>query len=118
VLRVLIFVVLPVALLIAGVWYVAANPERLLDVDGEQLGSSLARETPEPGGGTCSRDRGRHWTCNVETDPERGSARTYQLTTDGDGCWEARPRGASGERLSGCVNLWDYAWPARPASED
>jgi hypothetical protein len=109
----ILLVVLPVAALVAGGWYVATSPERFLGVDGEQLGSSLARETPEPGGGTCSRAEGRRWNCGVETDPGSGVARLYRLTTDGGGCWEAVPR--KGETLSGCVNLWDYAWPQRAA---
>ncbi len=112
-----LFVAVPIVLVVGAVVYVAMNPERLLGVDGEQLGSSLARETPEPGGGTCSRDEGRRWTCRVETDPGSGSGRRYELTTDGDGCWKARPPKGSGRSHSGCVNIWDYAWPARPESE-
>jgi hypothetical protein len=111
VVRVLIFVVVPVALVVAGVAYVAMNPERVLGVDGEELGSSLARETPEPGGGICSREEGRRWECGVEVDGGGGVARAYELTTDGDGCWEAVRANRSGKKLSGCVDLWDYAWP-------
>jgi hypothetical protein len=111
-------VIVPVALLVAGGWYVATNPERFLDVDGEQLGSSLARETPEPGGGTCFPEQGRRWSCIVETDRGSGSGRRFQLTTDVDGCWDAVPRKSPREKLSGCVDLWDYAWPARPESEE
>ena len=109
--RLLVFVVLPVALLIAAVVYVALNPERLLGVDGEQLGSSLARQTPEPGGGECARDEGRRWDCGVEVDAGSGVARTYRMTTDGDACWDAVRSNRSGGRLSGCVDIWDYAWP-------
>jgi hypothetical protein len=109
VIRVLVFVVLPVALLVAAVVYVALNPERLLGVDGEQLGSSLARETPEPGDGICSRERARRWKCGVEVDAGSGVARTYRLTTDGGACWKAVSR--KGKKLSGCVDLWDYTWP-------
>jgi hypothetical protein len=54
----------------------------------------------------------------VEADPGSGRGRRYELTTDDDGCWRARPRKGSGQKHSGCVNLWDYAWPARPNSED
>jgi len=114
----MLVVIVPVALLLAAGWYVATNPERFLGVDGEQLGSSLAGETPEPGGGTCSREEGRRWSCRVETDPGSGRGRRYQLTTDGEGCWNARPRKASGEKHSGCVDLWDYATPSRPTFED
>jgi hypothetical protein len=109
VIRVLVFVVVPVALLAAGVGYAAMNPERFLGVDGEQLGSSLARETPEPGGGACARERGRRWDCRVEVDAGSGMARRFRLTTDGGGCWNAVP--GQGKKLSGCVDLWDYAWP-------
>jgi hypothetical protein len=105
------FVVIPLALLAVGVWWVATNPDRVLGVDGEQLGSSLARETPEPGGGECSREEGRRWECGVEVDAGSGVARRYRLTTDGEGCWDAVRASGSGKKLSGCVDLWDYAWP-------
>lgn len=107
--RVLVFVVVPVVLLVVAVGYAAMNPERFLGVDGEHLGSSLARETPEPGGGTCEREKGRRWKCGVEVDAGSGVARTYRLTTDGGACWKAVSK--KGKKLSGCVDLWDYTWP-------
>jgi hypothetical protein len=109
----LAFVVVPLALLAVAVWWVATNPDRILGVDGEQLGSSLAREAPGRGGGICEREEGRRWSCRVETEPESGSGSglRYQLTTDGDGCWKAQAGKGSGDKVSGCVDLWDYAWP-------
>ena len=109
--RTLAFVVVPLALVVAAVWWAVANPDRILGVDGEQLGSSLARQTPEPGGGECVRDEGRRWDCGVEVDAGRGVARTFRMTTDGDACWDAVRSNRAGEGLSGCVDIWDYAWP-------
>lgn len=109
--RTLAFVVVPLALLALGVWWVATNPDRILGVDGEQLGSSLAREAPGRGGGICEREEGRRWSCEVETQPGSGPLHRYRLTTTDDGCWDASRMGASGDEASGCVDLWDYAWP-------
>jgi hypothetical protein len=114
VVRVLVFVVVPVALVIAGVAYVAMNPERLLGVDGEELGSSLAREASARGEGICEEERGSRWSCSVYTNPGSDGERRYRLTSDDDGCWDASRANGTGRRISGCVDIWDYAMPDTP----
>jgi hypothetical protein len=117
-------------MVVAG-WLFISEPARFLTVGGDELASSLSRETPNGKGGECTRQReAGWWWCGVELDPGSGYGQMYRLTSDDDGCWTARrakvetiksPKSrfvrvvASGEPLSACVGILDYVSPDDPA---
>lgn len=111
-------------LAIGGALLVALNPTWVYDVNGEALGSSLAHSTGGSGG-TCERaTETEGWSCGVEADPGSGTASSYRLTSDDEGCWTARRSSAArrqGRRppeLSGCAHFMDYVSPDKPGLSD
>lgn len=109
------FVVLTAAIAF-GLWYLFTQPEKIFDVEGEELGSSLSRELDGAGGDCASRGGDDRYRCVVEVDS--GDGRMYRLTFDGEDCWQARrvgrkAAGEKGEQVSGCVSLRDFVLPSK-----
>jgi hypothetical protein len=109
---------------IGGALLVALNPTWVYNVNGDALGSSLAHSTGGSGG-TCERTQGPdRWSCGVEVDPGSGTAGSYRLISDDDGCWTAtrslarRQQDRQPREFSGCADFMDYASPDKPGLSD
>ena len=96
---------------------VAFYPERLFGVGGGQLGSSLAGEMKR-GEGACRPEGGDEWRCSVVSGSSEDSSRVFDLTYDGNACWEAvpvqggkAPDARDAEPISACVDTFDYLVP-------
>jgi hypothetical protein len=106
-------------LLYAGVAFFIARPAAIIGIDGPVLAGSVSHETVSAfKDGDCRRRDDGDWNCRLEFEPDPGSGccalKTYRVTSDGYGCWEAvrvNPRGRSGAHpptaASGCIDVLD-----------
>jgi hypothetical protein len=106
-------------LLYVAVAFFIVRPAVFLGVDGAVLAGSVAHETVSHfKDGECKRHAAGGWTCRIEfeLDPGSGGAalRTYRVTSDGSGCWEAvrvnsrdRSRPNRSTAASGCIDILD-----------
>lgn len=100
----LLFLVAAGAILVLAA-VAAYRPARIVGMDGDALGRSVARElrfsNPDNPTGVC-RQAADVWECTIinSSDAPVDSA---TVRTDADGCWSAARGG-----FSGCVTLIDY----------